>query len=162
MCDSTVSVTHSPTGFSIRLLRPIVSALNTCHNWAANPREQGLALVTTVKKNMKPVPRTDFENAVLHRRSLVETVIDELKNLCQIEHTRCRSVASFLVNLMADIVGYCLSKGKPTFNLIRTGAPWSKPDRLSQAQVNLSPRTSQHSCNNNSHWVYYGFQGLFE
>jgi transposase len=84
--------------------------------------EQGLALVTTVKKNMKPVPRTDFEKAILRRRSLVETVIDELKNLCQIEHTRHRSVANFLVNLMAGIVAYCLSDDKPSLNLIRTGA----------------------------------------
>lgn len=84
--------------------------------------EQGLALVTTVKKNMKPVPRTDFEKAILRRRSLVETVIDELKNLCQIEHTRHRSVANFLVNLMAGIVAYCLADDKPSLNLIRTGA----------------------------------------
>ena len=84
--------------------------------------EQGLALVTTLKKNMKPVPRTDFEKAILHRRSLVETVIDELKNLCQIEHTRHRSVAGFLVNLMAGVVAYCLSDNKPSLNLIRTGA----------------------------------------
>jgi transposase len=84
--------------------------------------EQGIALITTLKKNMKAVPRTDFEKAVLRRRSLVETVIDELKNLCQIEHTRHRSVANFLVNLMAGIVAYCLSDDKPSLNLIRTGA----------------------------------------
>ncbi len=84
--------------------------------------EQGLELVTTVKKNMKAVPRTDFEKAVLRRRSLVETVIDELKNLCQIEHTRHRSAANFLVNLMAGIVAYCLSDNKPTLNLIHTNA----------------------------------------
>jgi transposase len=84
--------------------------------------EQGIALVTTLKKNMKPVPRTDFEKAVLHRRSLVETVIDELKNLCQIEHTRHRSVAGFLVNLMAGIVAYCLADSKPSLNLIHTNA----------------------------------------
>ena len=84
--------------------------------------EQGIELVTTLKKNMKPVPRTDFEKAVLRRRSLVETVIDELKNLCQIEHTRHRPVANFLVNLMAGIVAYCLADDKPNLNLIRTGA----------------------------------------
>jgi len=84
--------------------------------------EQGIALITTLKKNMKAVPRTDFEKAVLRRRSLVETVINELKNLCQIEHTRHRSVANFLVNLMAGIVAYCLSDDKPTLNLIHTNA----------------------------------------
>ncbi|MDD5581471.1 MAG: IS982 family transposase [Methylobacter sp.] len=81
--------------------------------------EQGLQLITTLKKNMKPVPRTDFEKALLRRRSLIETVFDELKNLCQIEHTRHRSVFSFTVNLMAGIIAYCLSDNKPTLSLTK-------------------------------------------
>jgi len=81
--------------------------------------EQGLDLITTIRKNMKPVSRTDFEKFVLRRRSLVETVIDQLKNLCQIEHTRHRSVTNFDVNLMAGIVAYCLSDNKPMLNLER-------------------------------------------
>jgi len=79
--------------------------------------EQGLQLITTTKKNMKPVSRTDFEKAILRRRSLIETVFDELKNLCQIEHTRHRSVSNFVVNLMAGIVAYCLSDNKPSLAL---------------------------------------------
>jgi transposase len=70
---------------------------------------QGIQLITPLRKNMKPVPRTDFEKAILRRRALIETVFDELKNLCQVEHTRHRSVANFLVNLMAGIMAYCLS-----------------------------------------------------
>lgn len=80
---------------------------------------QDLQLITTLTKNMKPVPRTDFEKAILRRRSLIETVFDELKNLCQIEHTRHRSLSNFRVNLMAGIVAYCLSDNKPTLNLTR-------------------------------------------
>lgn len=80
---------------------------------------RGVRLVTKPKKNMRPVLRTEFEAAVLRRRSLVETVIDELKNLCQIEHTRHRSVSNFLVNLMAGVVAYCLSGSKPSLNLTR-------------------------------------------
>jgi hypothetical protein len=71
--------------------------------------KQGIQLITPLRKNMKPVPRTDFEKAILRRRALIETVFDELKNLCQIEHTRHRSVANFVVNLMAGIMAYCLS-----------------------------------------------------
>jgi transposase len=41
---------------------------------------QGIQLITKLKKNMKPVPLTPFEKAILRRRSLIETVIDELKN----------------------------------------------------------------------------------
>ena len=80
--------------------------------------EQGLELITTLRKNMKPVPRTNFEKAILYRRSLIETVIGELKNLCQIEHTRHRSITNFGVNLMAGIVAYCLSDNKPSLNLV--------------------------------------------
>lgn len=82
----------------------------------------GIRLVTTRKKNMKPVALTAFEKALLKRRSLVETVFDELKNLCQIEHTRHRSLGNFLVNLMAGIVAYCLSDNKPSLSLIHVNA----------------------------------------
>ena len=84
--------------------------------------EQDIQLITTLRKNMKPVPRTDFEQALLRRRCLLETVFNELKNLCQIEHTRHRSIGNFLVNLMAGIVAYCLSDTKPTLKLMRGNA----------------------------------------
>ena len=56
---------------------------------------------------------------MLRRRSLIETVFDQLKNLCQVEHTRHRSDFNFAVNLMASIVAYCLSEDKPTLSLIQ-------------------------------------------
>jgi transposase len=84
--------------------------------------KRDIELITTLRKNMKPVPRTDFEKALLRRRCLIETVFDELKNLCQIEHTRHRSIGNFLVNLMAGIVAYCLSNTKPTLKLMRVNA----------------------------------------
>jgi transposase len=84
--------------------------------------EQDIHLITTLKRNMRPVSRTAFEKALLRRRCLIETVFDELKNLCQIEHTRHRSIGNFLVNLMAGIVAYCLSDHKPTLTLTRVNA----------------------------------------
>lgn len=81
---------------------------------------KGIQLITTLKKNMKPVERTAFEKHVLRRRSLVETVFDQLKNLCQIEHTRHRSMANFIVNLIGGIVAYSLSPAKPSLKMIRT------------------------------------------
>jgi hypothetical protein len=82
-----------------------------------NLADQHIQLITTLKKNMKPVQRTDFEKALLQRRSLIETVFDQLKNLCQIEHTRHRSVSNFVVNLIAGIVAYSLSDNKPSLDL---------------------------------------------
>ena len=54
----------------------------------------------------------------------METVFDELKNLCQIEHTRHRSLSNFAVNLMAGIVAYCLQPVKPRI------AVWDSRDPL--------------------------------
>lgn len=76
-------------------------------------RQQQVEFITKVRKNMKPVQHTAFDQALLRRRSLVETVFDELKNLCQVEHTRHRSYGGFMVNLMAGIIAYCLTPNKP-------------------------------------------------
>jgi hypothetical protein len=43
----------------------------------------------------------------------VDRTLRPLKNLCQIEHIRHRSIANFLVNLMGGIVAYCLMPNKP-------------------------------------------------
>ena len=89
--------------------------------WLTQMLEQkDIELITTLKKNMKPVQRSPFQKAVLRKRSLIETVFDQLKNLCQIEHTRHRSLLNFVVNLMAGIVAYSLSPYKPTLNMIRS------------------------------------------
>lgn len=75
---------------------------------------KGVELITKLRKNMKPVVHSPFDKALLRQRSLIETVFDELKNLCQIEHTRHRSPNNFIVNLMAGIVAYCLFPHKPS------------------------------------------------
>ena len=75
-------------------------------------------LITKVRRNMKPVQRSPFDQALVKRRSLIETVFDELKNLCQVEHTRHRSHANFIVNLMSGIVAYCLMPNKPRLSLM--------------------------------------------
>jgi len=80
-------------------------------------RDKGIELITKLKKNMKPVLRSNFDLAMLRSRGLIETVIDELKNLCQIEHTRHRSVFNFCVNLLAGLVAYCLAPNKPRLPL---------------------------------------------
>ena len=91
--------------------------------WLAETlKDMGVKHITTVKKNMKPVSLTPFEKTVLRRRSLIGTVLKQMKNLCQIEHTRHCSSFNFAVNLMAGIIAYCLSEDKPTLSLIRVDA----------------------------------------
>ena len=86
-------------------------------DFARKMKDFGLDVVTRVRKNMKEVVHSGFDQALLRKRSLVETVFDELKNLCQIEHTRHRSLSNFAVNLMAGIVAYCLQPVKPRISL---------------------------------------------
>lgn len=85
--------------------------------FAQKMKDFGVDIVTKVCKNMKKVVHSDFDRALLRKRALVETVFDELKNLCQIEHTRHRSLSNFAVNLMAGIVAYCLQPVKPRIAL---------------------------------------------
>lgn len=80
--------------------------------------EQGIELITHVRKNMKNrlMPLTD--KLLLRKRSIIETINDQLKNISQIEHTRHRSVPNFLVNLMAGLIAYCHQPKKPSLNLV--------------------------------------------
>lgn len=83
-------------------------------------KTMGISLITNIKKKMKPVKQTCFDKAILRHRSVIETVFDELKNLCQIEHTRHRSPANFVVNLLGGLVAYCLMPSKPKIPVVGT------------------------------------------
>jgi transposase len=54
------------------------------------PYEQGLQLITRRKKNMKQQLVRMMDKILLRKRSLIETVNDQLKNISQIEHSRRR------------------------------------------------------------------------
>ncbi|GHT37690.1 hypothetical protein FACS189435_3260 [Bacteroidia bacterium] len=53
----------------------------------------------------------------LRKRSLIETVNDELKNICQVEHTRHRSFENFIGNMVAALVAYHFLPKKTSLNL---------------------------------------------
>ena len=50
----------------------------------------GINLITKLKKNMKKQLLTATDKVLLRKRAIIETVNDELKNICQIEHSRHR------------------------------------------------------------------------
>ncbi len=79
-----------------------------------------IELITKVRKNMKQPVLSDFDKAALRYRSVIESVFHELKNLCQIEHTRHRSVTNFCINLLGGIVAYCLFPKKPKVPVTET------------------------------------------
>ena len=51
---------------------------------------QGIQLITKLKKNMKNKLMPLFDKLMLRKRAIIETIIDQLKNISQIEHTRHR------------------------------------------------------------------------
>jgi hypothetical protein len=67
-----------------------------------------------------------MDKLLLHKRSLIETVNDQLKNISQIEHSRPRSVANFLVNLVAGLIAYTYQPKKPSLH-VRMPHPESLP-----------------------------------
>ena len=76
-----------------------------------------MQLITKIKKNMKNKLMPMLDKILLRKRALSETVNDQLKNICQIEHTRHRSVANFVVNLLAALIAYAYQEKKPSLNL---------------------------------------------
>lgn len=74
----------------------------------------GIQLITAVKRNMKSKALSNEEKLMLRKRSVIETVNDELKNMCQIEHTRHRSISGFLLNIMGAIAAYSFFPKKPS------------------------------------------------
>jgi hypothetical protein len=59
------------------------------------------------------------DRLLLRKRALIETIIDQLKNVCQIEHSRHRGPFNFLVHLLAGLAAYCHLPKKPSLGLDR-------------------------------------------
>jgi hypothetical protein len=74
-------------------------------------------LVTKLKSKMKNRLVSIFDKLMLRKRAIIESVIDQLKNISQIEHSRHRSVANFFVNLVAGLTAYTWREKKPSLNI---------------------------------------------
>jgi hypothetical protein len=69
--------------------------------------QQGVELLTPIKRSMKPRLVRLNDKLLLRKRVLIETINDQLKNISQIEHSRHRSSANFLVNVLAGLLASC-------------------------------------------------------
>lgn len=74
----------------------------------------GIQLITAVRRNMKSIALSNEEKLLLRKRAVIETVNDELKNMCQVEHTRHRSISGFLLNIMGALAAYSFFPKKPS------------------------------------------------
>lgn len=79
--------------------------------------QQGVQLITKIKSNMKNKLMPLMDKLMLRKRGIIETIIDQLKNISQIEHSRHRSPTNFLVNLLSGLIAYTLRPKKPSLNL---------------------------------------------
>lgn len=73
----------------------------------------GIQIITHIKNNMKNCLMTLSDKILLRKRSVIETVNDELKNICQVEHSRHRSFGNFLSNLISGLIAYSFLPKKP-------------------------------------------------
>lgn len=75
---------------------------------------KGLSLFTRIKRNMKNKLMTIEDKIWLSKRALIESVNERLKEGCQIEHTRHRSIIGFFCNLLSGIAAYTFLPKKPS------------------------------------------------
>lgn len=83
--------------------------------------ERGLLLITPLRNNRHNRLLPLFDKCLLRKRSILETVKDQLKNISQIEHTRHRSMTHF----MAGLVAYTHQPRQPSLNLTEHPLPLS-------------------------------------
>src|SRR5690606_31594222 len=84
---------------------------------------QGVTLITNVRKNMKNKLMAVQDRILLRKRSLIETVNDQLKNVCQIEHTSHRKPLHFVVHLLAGLIAYARQPRKPALKFSHAEQP---------------------------------------
>jgi hypothetical protein len=74
----------------------------------------GIHLISGIKKNMKNKLMSFRDKILLRKRSVIETINNEIKNIYQVEHSRHRSPANFLINLLVALAAYCFLPKKPS------------------------------------------------
>jgi hypothetical protein len=79
--------------------------------------EQGIQLITKVRKKMKPQELAEVDKVLLRKRALIETIIDQFKNVSVLEHSRHRAYSGFLWNVATALIAYCHQPKKPSLHL---------------------------------------------
>ena len=79
----------------------------------------GIQLITGIRNNMKNQLMSMNDKIILRKRSVIETVNDELKNICQVEHSRHRSFTNFIGNIISGLLAYSFLPKKPSIKYER-------------------------------------------
>lgn len=76
--------------------------------------QKGVELITKTKANMKQKILDPVKDYFLNKRGVIESVIDQLKNIMTIDHSRHRSPINMQINLLAGLVAYIFKPKKPS------------------------------------------------
>lgn len=76
--------------------------------------QNGISLYSGTRKNMKEKLISLLDKVLHRKRSIIETINDQLKNISQIEHSRHRSITGFIVNLLGALIAYTFQSKKPS------------------------------------------------
>jgi len=79
--------------------------------------QRGLHLITGIRRNMKNYLMPMADKIMLHKRFVIETVLDILKCEMGLEHSRHRSVINAMVHVLSCLVAYAFRPGKPSISL---------------------------------------------
>lgn len=77
----------------------------------------GIEFFSKPRRNMKNRLMRLHDKLLARKRSIIETIIDQLKNISQIEHSRHRSPVNFAVNVLCGLIAYCHQPKKPSLHL---------------------------------------------
>ena len=78
---------------------------------------RGLQLITGIRDNMKNKLMPLFDKLILRKRSMIESINNQIKNVFQIEHTRHRSVVNGFSNIIAALIAFTHHDKKPKLNI---------------------------------------------
>jgi hypothetical protein len=77
----------------------------------------GIHFFAKPRRNMKNQLMRLQDKLLSRKRCIIETIIDQLKNISQIEHSRHRSLVNFCVNVLCGLIAYCHQPKKPSLQM---------------------------------------------
>ena len=76
-----------------------------------------LFMLTIFYNYSKVIIEIHKNKIMLRKRSIIETINDELKNVAQLVHSRHRSIDNFMINVLSTLAAYCCFDKKPSINV---------------------------------------------
>ena len=76
----------------------------------------GIEFFAKPKRNMKNRLMRLTDKFLARKRSIIETIIDQLKNISQIEHSRHRSPINAMIKVICGLIAYCHQPKKPSLH----------------------------------------------